>query len=207
MVVCKRCVSRLSRYRKALLRFKNLGFVKVFSDTVGEATGVTSAQVRKDFSLFGIAGNKRGGYDVDTLLDKMQVILGKDQVHPVIVVGVGNIGRALIHFKEFEKESISIVAGFDIDPVKINPKAEVPILPIQKLKSYVKRNRIEIAILSVSEIVAQEICNKLVDAGILGILNFAPIRLQAPEHVEINTVNLQVELENLIYFTKAMKPR
>jgi len=207
MVVSKKCVSRLSRYRKALLRFKNLGFVKVFSDTLGDATGVTSAQVRKDFSLFGIMGNKRGGYEIDSLLEKMQVILGKDQVHHVIVVGVGNIGRALIHYRAFEKEGISIAAGFDIDPMKISAKESVPILPMQELNAYIKKKHIEIAILSVSEIAAQETCNQLVNAGILGILNFAPIRLQAPEHVEINTVNLQVELENLIYFTKVLKPK
>ncbi|MBN2104244.1 redox-sensing transcriptional repressor Rex [bacterium] len=207
MVVCKKCVSRLSRYRKVLLRFKDLGFVKVFSDTVGDATGVSSAQVRKDFSLFGIAGNKRGGYNIDTLLDKMQIILGKDQVHGVIVIGVGNIGRALIQYKGFEKEGIAIVAGFDINPAKINPKAQVPVFSIKNMKAFIKNKQIEIAILSVPERAAQEICHKLVDAGIVGILNFAPIRLQAPEHVEINTVNLQVELENLIYFTKIMKKK
>jgi redox-sensing transcriptional repressor len=207
MGVSKKCVSRLSRYRKALIRFKNLGFVKVFSDTLGEATGVTSAQVRKDFSLFGIGGNKRGGYEINSLLDRMQVLLGKDQLHQVIVIGVGNIGRALIQYKGFEKEGISIVAGFDIDPVKINTKAPTPILPIQELNEFVKKHEIEIAILAVSEIAAQEACNILVQAGIIGILNFAPIRLQAPEHVEINTVNLQVELENLIYFTKVLKPK
>jgi len=205
VVFCKKCVSRLSRYRKVLLRFKDLGFVKVFSDTVGDATGVTSAQVRKDFSLFGIVGNKRGGYNIDALLDKMQVILGKDRIHRVIVVGVGNIGRALIQYQGFKKEGIVISAGFDIDPVKINSKADIPVFPIQNLKTYVKKKQIEIAILSVPETVAQEICHKLVNAGIVGILNFAPIRLQAPEHVEINTVNLQVELENLIYFTKIIK--
>lgn len=207
MVVSKKSISRLSKYRKALLRFKSLGFVKVFSDTLGDATGVTSAQVRKDFSLFGMMGNKRGGYEIDALLDKLQVILGKDQTHQVIVVGVGNIGRALIHYHAFEKEGISIIAGFDIDPVKINTKAPVPILPMQDMKEFVKKKKIEIAILSVSEIAAQEACNQLVEAGISGILNFAPIRLQAPETVEINTVNLQVELENLIYFTKATRPK
>ncbi len=207
MNVSKKCVSRLSRYRKALLRLRSLGFVRVFSDTLGEATGVTSAQVRKDFSLFGIGGNKRGGYDIEILLDRMQTILGKDQVHQVIVVGVGNIGRALIQYKAFEKEGLAIVAGFDIDPTKQNVKSKVPVLPMQELQNYVKKHGIEIAILSVSEIAAQEACNQLVSAGIIGILNFAPIRLQAPEHVEINTVNLQVELENLIYFTYALKPK
>ena len=98
MIVSKKHISRLSRYRKALFRFKELGFVKVFSDTLGEAVGVTASQVRKDFSLFGISGNKRGGYQIDALIDKLQNILGKDFDQKVIIVGIGNIGNALMAF-------------------------------------------------------------------------------------------------------------
>ena len=205
VIVSKKSISRLSRYRKALIRFKALGFVKVFSDTLGEAVGVTSAQVRKDFSLFGIAGKKRGGYDIDTLLDTLQVILGKDQVQKVIVVGVGNIGRALIQYKAFEKEGISIVAGFDVDPAKISKRDPVPVLPLSEIQEFIKHEGIEVAILCVSELAAQEVCDILVSAGIVGILNFAPIRLRGVEDVEINNVNLQMELENLIYFVSATK--
>lgn len=204
-IVSKRSISRLSRYRKALIRFKNLGFVKVFSDTLGEAVGVTSAQVRKDFSLFGIAGKKRGGYDIDTLLDTLQVILGKEKVQKVIVIGVGNIGRALIQYKAFEKEGIAIIAGFDIDPAKVSRRDPVPVLPLSEMDAFIREQGIEIAILCVSELAAQEVCDKLVSAGIIGILNFAPIRLHGVEDVEINNVNLQMELENLIYFVNATK--
>ena len=91
MITSKNCIIRLSRYKNALYRFKAMGFVKFFSDTLGEAVGVTPAQVRKDFSLFGISGNKRGGYNIDNLIEKLQDILGKDRVQEVVVVGLCNI--------------------------------------------------------------------------------------------------------------------
>lgn len=204
MIVNKKTISRLSRYRKTILRFQELGFVKIFSDTLGEAVGVTSAQVRKDFSLFGISGNKRGGYQIDKLLERLQEILGKDHVQKVIVVGIGNIGKALIQYKTFENEGIHIVAGFDIDPAKVNQKYKVPIYPLDELKSFVKKNDIRIGILAVPEIAAKEVFQEMVDAGIKGILNFAPIRYKIGEDIIINNVNLQIELENVIYFVNAL---
>ncbi|MCJ7812302.1 redox-sensing transcriptional repressor Rex [bacterium] len=205
MIVNKKSISRLSRYRKALFRFKELGFVKVFSDTLGEAVGVTASQVRKDFSLFGIPGNKRGGYQIDTLIDKLQNILGKDYDQKVIIVGIGNIGNALIKYKGFEREGIKIVAGFDIDPAKVNKKSTVPIYPLDEIHSYVKRHGITIGIIAVPEIVAQEVCDKMISAGIKGILNFAPLRYKGAENAMINNVNLQAELENVIYFVNVLK--
>ena len=205
MIVNKKCISRLSRYRKALFRFKELGFVKVFSDTLGEAVGVTASQVRKDFSLFGISGNKRGGYQIDTLIDKLQNILGKDYDQKVIIVGIGNIGNALIKYKGFEREGIKIVAGFDIDPAKVNKKSTVPIYPLDEIHSYVKRYGITIGIIAVPEIVAQEVCDKMISAGIKGILNFAPLRYKGAENAMITNVNLQAELENIIYFVNVYK--
>ena len=204
MIVNKKTISRLSRYRKTILRFQELGFVKIFSDTLGEAVGVTSAQVRKDFSLFGISGNKRGGYQIDKLLDRLQEILGKDHVQKVIVVGIGNIGKALIQYKTFTNEGIHIIAGFDIDPAKVNQKSKVPIYPFDEMKSFVKKNDIRIGILAVPEIAAKEVFREMVDAGIKGILNFAPIRYKIGEDIIINNVNLQIELENVIYFVNAL---
>ncbi len=205
IIVSKRNISRLSRYRKALFRFRDLGFVKVFSDTLGEAVGVTSAQVRKDFSLFGISGNKRGGYQIEELIDRLQHILGKDQIQDVIVAGVGNIGSALIKYNEFEKEGIRIVAGFDIDPTKIHKKEKVPVYHLEKLSDFVRDNHIKVGILCVPDIAAQEVCDLMVGGGITGILNFAPIRLKRTEEVVINNMNVQMELENVIYFVNAIE--
>ncbi len=204
MIVNKKCITRLSRYRKALLRLKDLGFVRVFSDTLGEAVGATAAQVRKDFSLFGISGNKKGGYQVDTLLEKLQNILGKDKDQKVIVVGAGNIGTALMQYKGFEREGIKVVAGFDVDSAKVNRKRKIPILPIDELSAYVKKHDIKIGIIAVPDYAAQQVCEMMLSTGIRGILNFAPIRLRGSEDAIVNNVHLQIELENVIYFVNAM---
>ncbi len=203
-LVNKKVVARLSSYRTALIRFQELGFVKVFSDTLAEAVGVTPAQVRKDFSLFGISGNKKGGYQTEILIQKLQAILGKDRIQPVIIAGIGNIGSALIKYKAFEGEGIKIVAGFDIDPAKINRKAKVPILPISEMPEFIQTHHIWIGIIAVPDIAAQSVCDMMVASGIRGILNFAPLCLRVPENVIVNNVNLQNELENVIYFVNAL---
>jgi redox-sensing transcriptional repressor len=200
----KNCIIRLSRYKNALYRFKNLGFVKVFSDNLADAVTVTSAQVRKDFSLFGITGNKRGGYQIDSLIERLNTILGKNEINKVVIIGLGNIGQALLNYKGFEKENIKISAVFDIDPAKQKKSADVPILPIEQLKDFVKTNNIYIGVIAVPEIAAQNALDKLIEAGIKGILNFAPIALKAPEQCVLNNVNLELELENVIYFVNAM---
>ncbi len=203
-MVNKKVVARLSSYRTALLRFHELGFVKVFSDTLAEAVGATSAQVRKDFSLFGISGNKKGGYQTDVLIEKLQSLLGKDRVQPVIVVGIGNIGTALLKYRGFEDEGIRIVAGFDLDPAKINRKLKVPVLPADEMPDFIREQRVTIGIIAVPDAAAQAVCDTLVATGIRGILNFAPIVLRAEEGVIVNNVNLQNELENVIYFVNTL---
>jgi redox-sensing transcriptional repressor len=203
-MVNKKVVTRLSSYRTALLRFHELGFVKVFSDTLAEAVGATSAQVRKDFSLFGISGNKKGGYQTDVLIEKLQSLLGKDRVQPVIVVGIGNIGTALLKYRGFEDEGIRIVAGFDLDPAKVNRKLKVPVLPADEMRDFIREQHVAIGIIAVPDAAAQAVCDALVAAGIRGILNFAPIVLHAEEGVVVNNVNLQNELENVIYFVNTL---
>ncbi len=204
MITNKNVVIRLSRYKNALYRLKTLGFVKVFSDNLADAVGVLPSQVRKDFSMFGIAGNKRGGYQIDELLEKLNFLLGKDETHKVIAVGVGNISTALMKYKGFIKEGIKIVAGFDTDPGKINRSAEIPVLPVDEMVDFVKANKIKIGIIAVPDIAAQGVLDTMLQAGIKGVLNFAPIRLRGPEELVINNVNLESELENVIYFVNAM---
>lgn len=200
MITNKNCIIRLSRYKNALYRLQALGFVKVFSDNLADAVGGTASQVRKDFSIFGICGNKKGGYQIDALLEKINSILGKDQLQKVIVVGAGHIGSALMRYRGFEKEGIKIVAGFDIDPAKTNRSALVPVLPLEEAKNFIKANGIRIAILAVPDIAAQPAADTICAFGIKGILNFAPLRLKGAEGCVINNVNLEIELENLIYF-------
>jgi redox-sensing transcriptional repressor len=203
MMANRSCVIRLSRYKNALNRLKTLNFVRVFSDNLADAAGVTAAQVRKDFSLFGITGNRRGGYKVDELSEQLNRILGKDQLQELIVVGIGNIGRALLHYPGFEKSGISIAAGFDIDPAKFNREANPPVLPLEQLSEVVKSHDIRFAIIAVPDYAAQQVLELVLSAGIKGVLNFAPICLKAPTGWIVNNINLETELENLIYFVNA----
>jgi redox-sensing transcriptional repressor len=197
------CIIRLSRYKNALNRLKALNFVRVFSDNLADAAGVTAAQVRKDFSLFGITGNRRGGYKVDELSEQLNRILGKNRLQEFIVLGVGNIGRALLHYPGFEKSGISIAAGFDIDPAKFNREANPPVLPLEQLSEVVKARDIRFAIIAVPDYAAQQVLELVLSAGIKGVLNFAPICLKAPSGCIVNNINLETELENLIYFVNA----
>lgn len=200
MTLNRKCIIRISRYKNALNRLKALGFVKVFSGNLADAAGVTSSQVRKDFSLFGITGNRRGGYRVDELISNIHEILGKNEQQKVVIVGVGNIGKALLRYKGFESGGIKVAAAFDIDPSKYSRAYEIPVLPLEDFRPFVQEHDIKIGILSVPEVAAHHVSEIMISAGIKGILNFAPIQLRSASDVVISNINLEVELENLIYF-------
>ncbi len=203
MITNRSCVLRLSRYKNALYRLQAMGFVKVFSDNVADAVGVTSSRVRKDFSLFGITGNRKGGYFVADLISRIEEILGTHEYQSVVVMGAGKIGRALMEYNGFERERLKVVAGFDIDPHKIDTEAGVPVLSVSALKEYVERYKVRLGIIAVPEVAAEQALRMLTEAGVVGILNFAPVRLTVPESVTITNVNLALELENLAYFVNA----
>ena len=200
MITNRKCIIRLSRYKNALKRLKALGFVNVFSDNLSDASGTTPSQVRKDFSIFGISGHQRGGYKVDELIVKLRDILGSNETQNAVIVGAGHIGTALLKYKGFETGGIKILAGFDTDPAKYKEKSEIPVHPLDDFREFVSENRVKIGILAVPDYVAQQVSEIMISAGIKGILNFAPIQLRLAEGVVINNINLEVELENLIYF-------
>jgi len=198
-------ILRLSNYLGALKKLKSMGFIKVFSENLADAVGVVSSQVRKDFSLFGISGQKKGGYQVDQLLEQINNILGKDKVNEVIIAGAGHIGTALMRYKGFEKEGIKIVAAFDNRPDAQNHDVAVPVFPMEKMAQFVKKHAIKTGIIAVPEAAAQGVMDEMVSAGIKGVLNFAPTRLRAPEETVINNVDLRLELENVLYFVNALE--
>lgn len=202
-VTNRNCIGRLSRYKNALYHFKELGFTKIFSRYLAQAVGVTSTQIRKDFSIFKIFGNKRGGYLIDELISSLNTILSKNETHKVIMVGVGNLGRALIHYKGFAREGFKLIAAFDIDPSKYGTVSDIPVMPIGSLPQFVHEHGIQFGILSVPAVAAQQVFERMVDAGIKGVLNFAPCSLQISDtSVFVNNVNLELELEQLVYFAK-----
>ncbi|MBN2545017.1 MAG: redox-sensing transcriptional repressor Rex [Spirochaetes bacterium] len=205
MNINKNIIIRLSKYKNSLKKLKTFGFKKVFSDNIADSIGVTPSQVRKDFSVFGIPGNKKGGYTVDELIEELNKILGKNEINKIIVVGAGNLGTALIKYEIFRKEGIKIVAGFDIDPDRIDENSPIPIFHINKLSDFIKSNDIHIGIITVPENAAQSVFDIMITSGIKGVLNFSPFLLKSSEEVVINNIYLQTELESLIYYVNALK--
>ena len=199
-MIIKKNVRRLLLYRLCLVKFKDMGFTKVYSYNLGHEAGVSAEQIRKDFSHFGIRGNKKGGYEIDHLLDKLNQIFIQNERQKVIIVGMGNMGRALSHYEcGFTEKRQYIIAGFDIDPVKIKKTYNIPVFQLSYLSEYAMKNEVKIAILAVPAISAQEVCNIMVQAGITGIMNFAPVILQVPDSVTVNNINLCDELECVMY--------
>ena len=194
-------LKRFLHYRQCLIKFQRLGFRKIFSYNLGEEAGVKAEQVRKDFSLFGIKGSRRGGYDIDYLLSSINDIFKQDGERLVVLAGMGNIGQALLNYQGFKENKITIVAGFDLDPSKYLRKFSIPVYPPDKINEIVTRYSIKTAIIAVPDIAGQEICNRLVSAGVKCILNFSPVRLKVPDDIVVNYVDLRNELETLFYYT------
>jgi redox-sensing transcriptional repressor len=196
------CIIRLIQYKNAIQRLKKLGFIKVFSDNLGDATGVISTLVRKDFSMFGITGNKKGGYIVDSLLEQLNRILGKEEVQKAVIAGAGKIGTALMEYQGLRNEGFEICAAFEINPQKFNSESRIPVYHIESMQEYIEKNVIRLGIIAVPTDAAQQVFDTMILAGIRGILNFAPIQLKAPPEIAVSNVNIAMELEKLWYYVK-----
>lgn len=197
----RKTVYRLSLYYRALQRLKQNAIDTVSSAALAKASGVKPTQLRKDLTYFGNFGTRGLGYNVDALSQKLTDVLGTTHLQPVILVGAGNLGSALLRYPGFAKEGFEVVAAFDVEATKTRARAlGVQVLPMSKLGDFCRERQVKMAILTVPATVAQEVTNVLVDAGVLAILNFAPIILQVPDKVVVNNVDLAIELENLSYF-------
>ena len=197
----RKAIYRLSIYLRCLSRLKSNSIRTVSSEALSKAAGVKSTQLRKDLTYFGQFGTRGLGYDVEHLSQLISNLLGTRSLQPVILVGVGNLGAALLSYKGFEQEGFEIVASFDQDIKRKRPKSlDKPLLPMEQIPDFVASRGVKMAILTVPAPVAQEVANTLTNAGISAILNFAPLVLHVPEEVVVNNVNLAIELENLSYF-------
>jgi redox-sensing transcriptional repressor len=193
-------------YRLCLLRLKELGFKKIFSHTLGNEAGVSAEQVRKDFSQCQISGNKKAGYNIDSLLISLNDKFILSEVRNIILIGMGNMGRAIANYNnQYIGTNVYIVAAFEIDPSKQNRKYGVPVFPLDKLSAVIQGFKVNTAILATPAISAQNACNLLVENGIKGILNLAPVILKAPEDVIISNINLSAEIEAIIYHLNRKK--
>lgn len=195
----RKAIYRLSVYIRCLQRLKANQIRTVSSEALAKAARVKPTQLRKDLTYFGQFGTRGLGYDVEQLSKMISDLLGTTSLQPVILVGVGNLGLALLSYKGFEQEGFEIVGAFDADPRK-RERIRVPLYGMDKIPEIVEANNVRMAIVAVPAAAAQEVANILVESGVSGILNFAPIVLHVPDEVIVNNVNLAIELENLSYF-------
>ena len=221
----RKAVYRLSVYLRCLHRLLNNSIHTVSSEVLAKAAGVKSTQLRKDLTYFGQFGTRGLGYDVEQLIEMITKRLGTKSLQPVVIVGVGNLGRALLSYRGFEREGFGIIGAFDIQSgrylleetsideqpaktagkVKLSEwlkaeKIQVQVRPMEELPKVIADHVVKLAILCVPPTAAQEVANQLVECGVVAILNFAPIVLSVPDEVTVNNVNLAMELENLSYF-------
>ena len=196
----RKTIYRLSVYLRCLARLKDNQIQTVSSKALAKVAGVKPTQLRKDLAYFGQFGTRGLGYGVAELSKMISDELGTTSLQPVVLVGVGNLGLALLSYRGFEKEGFEIIAAFDAEPMRRrNKQIKQPILAMDELKQFVLKHRVKMAILTVPAR-RQEVVNQLVHAGIVGILNFSPIVVSVPEEVMVNNVNVAIELENLSYF-------
>lgn len=180
-------------------KMKALGLVKVFSDNLADAIGVSPSLVRKDFSMFNLTGNKRGGYRIDELVAKLNVLLGKDKKQKIVIIGCGKLGQALMNHNGFPRVGIRVVAGFDSDPQMLDSEAPIPIIHVKKIREFINENQIRVAALTVPEPAAQGMIDTLKKTCCKGVINFAPIPLKSSEDFLVHNMNIEQEIENLFY--------
>lgn len=193
-------VNRLSLYLREVQRLLREGQPTTSSSQLGSRLGFTDAQVRKDLAFFGQFGQPGVGYRCEDLALAIRHILGTHQPWPVALVGVGNLGRALAGYHGFHNQGFHIAAAFEVDPEKIGlPLEGLLVQHIDELSRIVQERGIRLALLAVPAASAQEVCDRIVAAGVAGILNFAPVTLNAPAHVSVVGVDLAKELEQLTF--------
>ena len=197
----KATAKRLSLYYRIFKRFNTDHIEKASSKQIADAMGIDSATVRRDFSHFGELGRRGFGYDVKKLMNFFADILDDHSTTNVTLVGVGNIGRALMHYRFHDRNKMQIAIAFDRDDndiVGTTSPDGIPIYGISTIKETLKGTGIETVILTVPSL--QEVANQLIDAGIKGILSFSPVHLNVPKDVVVQYVDLTSELQTLLYF-------
>jgi len=206
--VPKAVVSRLSLYLRELQHLVRDGHDTTSSTQLGKLLGFTDAQVRKDLAYFGQFGYPGIGYRCSELIDAIKGILGTKQPWPLAIVGLGNLGRALMGYRGFQQQGFQVVAALDTDPAKIGKRVEgIEIFDLDQIDRIARQHNIRLAIIAVPGPAAQKVADSLVAAGIEGILNFAPVTLNLPKHVQTIGVDLAIELEQLAFAVANPLPR
>ncbi len=194
-------VARLSIYLRCLEELERLGIETVSSHELAQRFNLNSAQIRKDLAYFGEFGIRGVGYQVSELRQQLVEILGLDRERRIAIVGAGNLGMALCHHSGFAGDGFLVVAVLDANPAKIGQPTPAGLLVenVERLSEIVPQRNVEIGVITTPPDAAQQVCEAMADAGIRAVLNFAPVRLQAPENVKVRTVDLKVHLEELSF--------
>ena len=199
-------IKRLPKYYRYLELIGHKGIIRVSSQELSKITGLTASQIRQDLNHFGAFGQQGYGYNVEELKIELEKIMGVDKPYNVVIIGFGNIGSALLNYSGFKKKGFKVVGIFDNSPEIIGNKAnDVVIKDVSELEEVVTREKVDIAILAIPAIPAQEITDKLVACGIKGIWNFAPIDLKLPRNVVLENVHLDGSLLTLTYYMNSLK--
>lgn len=193
-------VRRLSLYLRQLEAFHRKDRRTISSKQLGESLNLTDAQVRKDLAYFGQFGHPGIGYRVEDLIRQVRRILGTDKTWNVLLVGAGNLGRALLAYRGFSAKGFRLVAVFDNDPAKVGQRrGSLVIQPLDELEATIERDAIRLGIIAVPADAGQSLADRLVAAGIRGLLNFAPVSINVPGEIALNAVDLAVQLEQLSF--------
>ncbi|MGH2594849.1 MAG: redox-sensing transcriptional repressor Rex [Actinomycetota bacterium] len=194
-------VGRLPVYLRALVDIAESGVGTVSSEELAEAAGVNSAKVRKDLSHLGSYGTRGVGYDVAYLIHQIRRELGLTQDWPIVIAGIGNLGHALANYRGFPERGFSVAALVDVDPSKVGQRVgDVPIHHVDDLPAIVRERGIAIGVIATPATAVQEIADRMVEAGIRSILNFAPAMIVVADGVSVRKVDLAVELQILAFY-------
>lgn len=193
-------VARLPVYHRCLLQLQREGRPTVSSEQLADLAGVNAAKVRKDLSYFGSYGTRGVGYEVEQLLVEVHRELGLDNEWPCVIVGAGNLGSALAKFAGFAERGFTVVAAVDVDPARVGERiGEIEVRHEDELADLIERHKVVIGIITTPPAAAQDAADRLVEAGVHSILNFAPTLLDVPENVVVRDVDVAVELQILAF--------
>ncbi len=199
-------IRRLPRYRRYLGQLKLKGIKKISSGELSELIGYTASQIRQDLNTFGEFGQQGYGYEVDKLYKEINRILGLDREYRTVVVGVGNLGRAITNYTYYYKIGFNIIGLFDKDPEVIGDVInDVTVMDSALLEDYVRDNKVDIGIICVSRDNAQDVAGALIGGGVKGIWNFAPVDLEVPDEIALESVHLSDSLHALSFMIKSKR--
>ena len=194
-------IGRLPLYLRALRRLWQEGNQVTSSHELGRRLDISSAQIRKDLSHFGGFGKQGTGYQIEFLIERLRMVLQVNQEWLVVVIGAGNLGSAISHYRGFQDRGFRIAHLFDISPDKVGQRiGAFVVLPVSEMRETIRKDGIKIAMLAVPAEHAQTVADQLVEAGVKAILNYAPININVPESVQIQYIDPVTHLQHMTYY-------